>query len=203
MNTLLAASSRIAPSVKARQLLARTHQAIGWAGAAGVLLLALSLAIGLSLKAPVEGTPRAVQSGVASPAAREVQKLPVQDAFAAKPALPSEALRPLPSQREVKALLAQVQQLAVASGVGWPAAEYRLAPATDTEGAALEIRCALKGTYPQLRSLLSTWLAEVPGLTLRDLTLTRASTEVTEVEAKLVLAILLRDDDRVQARATP
>ena len=173
----------VGPGLRLRLLAARLQQWLGWPGVAGLVLLALALGLGWSAWQPTEAEP----SDLVEAVQRDIPRPAPVDA-------PAAARGKLPARTEIQALLAQIQQAAVASGLGWPAAEYRLSPATGSDAAALEVRCTLKGTYPQLRSLLTRLLAEVPGLGLRELSVTRPGSEVPEIEVQLVLAIFLQGD---------
>lgn len=97
-------------------------------------------------------------------------------------------------QDEQALLLTQIQQVAVSHGLAWTAADYKLIPAGESTPVMLEVRCTLKGAYPRLRAALAQWLRQVPGLAIRDLALTRPSSEVAEVEAKLQLVVFLRSE---------
>ena len=118
---------------------------------------------------------------------------PVPDAPAARVAPASHPVRlTLAPQDEQALLLTQVQQVAVSQGLAWTAADYKLVPATESAPMALEVRCTLKGTYPRLRATLAQWLQGVPGLAIRDLVMSRPSSEVADVEAKLQIVIFMR-----------
>ncbi|MEO8154062.1 MAG: GspMb/PilO family protein [Rhizobacter sp.] len=162
---------------------ARTQQALGWAGLAGVGLLLASL-IWLALGWQAHRMPVLDESAALAPApAAESQRLPA----------PSIAID-LPRRNEVPLLLTQIQQSVVSQGLAWAAADYKLMPATETAPATLEVRCALKGSYPKLRAVLAQLLRSVPGLTVRDLAMKRVNIDVAEVQATLTLGVLLRDE---------
>lgn len=98
----------------------------------------------------------------------------------------------LARQDEQALLLTQIQQVAVSQGLAWTAADYKLVPAGEVTPMTLEVRCTLKGAYPRLRATLSHWLQQVPGLAIRDLALSRPSSEMADVEAKLQLVVFMR-----------
>jgi hypothetical protein len=100
----------------------------------------------------------------------------------------------LARQKEHALLLTQVQQVAVSQGLAWTAADYKLVPASESVPMALEIRCTLKGPYPRLRATLVQWLQGVPALAIRDLSMSRPSSDVLEVEAKLQIVIFMSSD---------
>lgn len=163
---------------------ARAHQLIGWPGWAGILLTFVALILlGLGWRVPVDS----------NPADREG---PLQFDRMSKAASAASTSSPanetLPRRDEIPRLLVQIQQAAVSSGLGWPAADYRITPAS-TLPAMLEVRCNLKGPYPKLRQMLTQLLKTVPTLTLREVSLSRPSSASVDVDAKLVIAIFIED----------
>jgi len=158
---------------------ARTQQALGWAGLVGSgLLLAALVWLGLAWQAHRVPLP---QVSVLAPAVTEVQK-PV-----------AASVLELPHRSDVPLLLTQIQQTVVNQGLAWAAADYKLLPVTESAPAAMEVRCTLKGAYPKLRAAMAQLLSSVPGLTARDLTMSRANADTPEVEAKLTLVVFLQD----------
>ena len=166
--------------LRTRILVARAHDLWGWAGWLGIASLAAALFIAGSVRMQRSQSPAMGPK----PEARAPALLPKA----------SSLQRPgLPALSELSTLLQRLEQTAVASGVGWPAAEYRLVAATETEPASLEVHCRLKAPYPKLRAMVTAAMTSTPGLTLRDLSLSRSSSTTSDVDAKLVLAILFMD----------
>lgn len=130
---------------------------------------------------------RAHQADLAASVAQPVALTPV--APVTPPAPPVRLA--LARHDEQGLLLTQVQQVAVSQGLAWTVANYKLVPATESAPMALEVRCTLKGTYPRLRATLAQWLHGVPGLAIRDLVMSRPSSEVSDVEAKLQIVIFM------------
>ncbi|MCR5881417.1 GspMb/PilO family protein [Rhizobacter sp. J219] len=100
----------------------------------------------------------------------------------------------LARENEQALLLTQIQQVAVSQGLSWAAADYKVLPAGEATPASVEVRCTLKGTYPRLRGALAQWVQQVPGLAIRDLSLSRTSSDVADVEAKLQLVVFMRSE---------
>lgn len=101
------------------------------------------------------------------------------------------ALIRLPSANNVPVLLRRFEIAAKANGLAWPRAEYVMLAATTEEPAALEVRCVVKGPYPNLRKFLTSLLLDTPTMTLREFSVGRPSVEAAEVEAKLVFVVFL------------
>lgn len=178
----------LAPMLRhSRVWFARTQEAIGWAGVAGLASMTAA-----ALIATLAWPSRSDEPQARSPAAISLGEAPPVDLAA------SEAAPPIPPQlvhpSDVPLLQRQIKQIAVANGLGWPAADYRITPATDSQPSSLEVRSAFKGPYPRLRSMLLQVLREVPAATLRELSLSRGSSDAIEVEAKVVIAVLLQDN---------
>jgi len=155
---------------------ARWEQRVGWPGLLGVaLLIAGVILVTVGRPDPLApqslGVPRALRG---------------QPAVAAIPDVPT-----LPPVADVPLLLTRIQRAALDQGLGWPRADYRLNAATDDTPASLDVRCVLKGPYPQVRRFVTTLLQDLPTLTLREFSLSRPNSEVAEVEAKLSLVVYL------------
>lgn len=165
----------------ARVALARGEQLVGRTGLLGIALLTLSAAwIGWAWNAHQRAMTQVSAADAVAPAVDR-----------SSPDAPRLAL---PSAKDAALLLTLVQQTVTAQGLAWSAAEYKRTAATDSAPAALEVQVTLKGTYPQLRAALAGWLEGVPGLALRSLRMSRATSETAEVEAQLALAVYLSDE---------
>lgn len=175
---------------------ARAEQAIGKAGLCGVALMVVALVVvGLawSERSRADLAPSAADSGV------DLVRAPV--ASQANPPFAAEPEPELAVVGDVPLLLTQVKQIALGNGLGWTAADYRITPATDTQPASLEIRSTFKASYPRLRKMLSQILREVPASTVRELNMSRPSSDIAEVDAKLTIAVLLQDAPPAPSRA--
>ena len=170
-----------------RVLAARTLQLIGWAGVVGVALMLAAAAI--VAIAWTQRSPRA--DVVVAPSPKLVRAVSESDVTDLPPLQFSD-------KSEVPLLVTQIAQAANANGLTWPAAEYRIVAATQEKPSSLEVRCVLRGSYPRVRSMLGQLISGVAGFSLRELSMSRPSSEVAEVEAKVVMAVFLRDDAPVQ-----
>ena len=157
---------------------ARVFLSLGWAGVAGLALLALALYM-------------VVQTCLMRPA--ELPVSPVSPDVPLTPVVSPAPILTLPSRDDVPSVLAAIESAAVTAELGWPAAEYRVVAATDSEPARLEVRSQLKGSYPKVRGLVSRLMADVRGLTLREFSLSRPNAETADVDARLTFAVFLRD----------
>lgn len=170
---------------RARVLLARAQQRVGWAGVAGIALMLSALTVvflaGSSrpiLPIQVDQPGVAAPQVVAPPPAAQIAQIP----------------QVLPSRADAMRLLEEIQRVAVANGLGWPAADYRFVAATADKPPSLEVLCALKGPYLQLRRMLTQLLRTVPAFTLRELSISRPASDSVNIEAKLVMVAFLRDE---------
>lgn len=109
----------------------------------------------------------------------------------------AKGLPALPAATTVPLLLTRLQRVAVAQGLGWPRADYRLNAATDDTPANVDVRFTLKGPYPNIRRFVATVLQDTPTLTLREFSLSRPNSSVPDVEAKVSLVIYLADQPSV------
>ncbi|MBI3346943.1 MAG: hypothetical protein HY020_06995 [Burkholderiales bacterium] len=99
-----------------------------------------------------------------------------------------------PASSDIPLLLSRIQRAAVKQGLGWPRADYRINAATADSSATFEVHCTLKGPYPAVRGFVTALLQDTPALTLREFSLSRSSTDVPEVEAKLSILIHLASE---------
>lgn len=102
--------------------------------------------------------------------------------------------RSFPVSSDIPLLLSRIQRAAVKQGLGWPRADYRINAATADASATFEVHCTLKGAYPAIRGFVTALLQDTPALTLREFSLSRLSTDVPEVEAKLSILIHLASE---------
>jgi hypothetical protein len=174
--------------VRVQVLAARMLQLVGWAGVAGLMLmLAASTIVALAwVQRSAQVLPVIATDSKLAPAPRD------------QPVEPTRL--ELSDKGEVPLLVTQITQAAKANGLTWPAAEYRIVAATQEKPASLEVRCVLRGSYPKLRSMLAQLINGVPGFSLRELSMSRASSEVADVDAKVVMAVFLRDEAPARAR---
>lgn len=169
-------------SWRVRVAAARAQRALGMAGIAGLVALLVGLAVGWAVwtrhqqfldeggAQALEAAPRAA----ASPA-------PVREAAPVR----------WPDAGDVPTLLARMERAAVREGLGWPQADYRVLPATAELPASLEVRCTLKGPYVAIRRFVTILLLDQPTLTMREFAISRASTEASNVDARLTVVVYL------------
>lgn len=166
----------------ARIALARLHQRVGAAGIVGLILVAIA-AVGGGLswheQWHFESEMRAGAASTTIAAATRYQRVV------------SPPLRPV---SDVSLLLARMERAAVQQDLGWPQADYRMNAAGDDAPASLEVHCALKGPYPNIRRFVTTLLQDTPTLTLREFSVSRQTAETNDVEAKLGIVVYLASD---------
>lgn len=177
--------------VAAHVAIARLRQLVGAPGLLGLALLAAATV-------------------TASLAWRQHHRLEQDTAAAALVAEPSspivpEVVRPRPSSvaharmppmSDASLILSRIERAAVAHGLGWPKADYRVEPAAEDRPSSLEVRCVLKGSYIAIRRFVGTVLGDAPTLTFREFSVARDSTESSVVEAKLTMVVYLASPPR-------
>lgn len=178
----------------AQKWLAVAHQGIGWPGWIGVALLAVAAYVAVPSHA------LEMPSGKAS---SDQGRSLVAETAVPSPADPTAATgsRVLKTRGDVPLLVTLMERAAVDSGLAWPGAEYRVAPMTDRSLAQLQVRFRLKAPYPKLRQMLVQLTDTIPGLIFQEFSLTRATSQQVEVEAKLRIDVLLDEEDGAQAIA--
>lgn len=160
-----------------RASLARLHQRVGLIGLLGMVLLVLAILIAWRA-ARVPASMGAAAVVRAPPTVLHAEELPT-------------SLPRLPPLAEVPRLLKRVERTASDSGLPWAQANYRVQAATADSPPSLEVRCALKGSYPNLRRFVTGLLLDHPSLALREFSLRRPNAETSELEAALTLVIYL------------
>lgn len=161
---------------------ARVHRAIGTAGIAGLLAMAVGAALGWDAWTQQQ---RSVAEQMLESARR-----PVAPAAPAVASVEPVRMR-WPSASDVPVLLGRMERAAVEEGLGWPQADYRVTAANGDSPASLDVRCTLKGPYPAIRRFVTTLLLDQPTLTLREFGITRANADASNVDAKLTFVVYL------------
>jgi Tfp pilus assembly protein PilO len=103
----------------------------------------------------------------------------------------------LPAAAEIPQLLKQMEQAAIQNGLEWRSAEYRIVAATALMPGSLEVHCGITGSYPKLRGMVVQLIRSVPALSIREFSASRSTAESIDVDAKLVLAVFLRDESAI------
>jgi hypothetical protein len=158
-------------------VLARAVQRVGASGCLGLVLMAAAAVV-----VGVERGLEPVVHDLPTPAARVT------------PTMGGVQSPRLPPQSELPVLLTRMQRAAVAQGLAWPKADYRVTPATDDQPAALDVRLTLEGPYLAVRQFVAALLLDAPTLTFRDLSVTRPSADAPTVEAQVAIVVFMAPD---------
>ena len=151
------------------------RRACGWPGLVGLTLLAGA----------------GIDIGRTMAAAARLDALPVATAVAPHRSTSAPAATLLLEESDLPGLQRELAARAAASGMPWPAAEYRMLPMNETLPAAYEVRCTLKGPYPAIRRFIVETLAGTPPAALREFSLARATADNADVEAHLRFVFFL------------
>lgn len=170
-----------------RLLVAKVLERCGWAGVAGLGMLASAAMIVSS------------ERSLVAPASISSLHVEQPSGAPAKVNMPTQAVR-LPTAVDVPVLLARIERAAVQERLGWPRAEYRLEHATADKPLNLNLNVKLQGPYVNVRRFVGAILRETPSLTLRALQISRANSDSSEVQAQLTVVIFLASDDQVGNR---
>lgn len=176
----MSTTARLRASELLKVAVARLLDAIGWVGILGIVLAAL--AAGMLTWARTQQPRPLPPAPPPVPAPLEMPAPP-----------PAAAMPPLPTMADTPTLLGQMQDLMRTKGLPWTQAEYRATPLSPDALATFTIHTALKGPYPQVRSVLTALLDSQPALALEALSITRINADVAEVEAKVAFVLYMGD----------
>jgi hypothetical protein len=165
--------------------LLRLRADLGMAGLAALGLLALALAVNLIVLRPLEARSQSLKASLAAQTAQR----------GAQPARSGEKLAGvyefLGREEATTDWLAKLHAIGQASGVALHSATYKAQP--PAEGGSrigrFEIVMPAAGTYPQLRQFIGRALAEIPVLSLDQLSIKRESRDEGEVHAELRMTL--------------
>ena len=167
----------------------RAQQALGWAGLAGLAMLSVSMVwFALAWSAHDQPLPDV--------------KAPAPLAIEGPDRTNTTQLLNWPHRNEQALLLKLIQKIVVANGLPWSAAEYTVTAATETSPTTLEVRTSFKAPYPRLRATLTQLVRDVPGASIRELSMGRSTSDLPDVDAKLTMLVFLQDE-ATAARARP
>ncbi|MCW5581326.1 MAG: hypothetical protein KIS72_08295 [Luteimonas sp.] len=162
----------------------------GWAGGLGGGLMVAALAGGLLLDRHVEGA----RADLARERARLMRaELAAREgpADSDRARLERFYARRFPGESELPARLGKLYAAAGTHGIAIRRVDYRMVaePATPLQRVALVL--PVQGDFPRIHAWLSAVLVELPELALEGLSIRRAGSEASTLEAEIRLAILV------------
>ena len=166
-----------------RAKLARLPHELGALGLGALLLLAAVAMFHFAVTGPMRERNAELQARVAGQASA-AQARPA----ASTPAKVAAVYDFLRKDEQATDWLAKLHGIGTATGVQLKSASYRTQP---TEGRIVryEIVLPVAGSYPQIREFLKRSLAEIPVLSVDQLTLKRASRDDGAVQAELRMTL--------------
>jgi hypothetical protein len=166
-----------------RERLARLAHELGPLGLAALCLLAALAAFRILILTPLELRNQALHERVArqAPPAQAGAPASAPDQFAA-------VYEFLQREEEPSDWLAKLHGIGTATGVQLKSATYR-SQAAEGRIARYEIVLPVAGSYPQIRDFLKRSLAEIPVLSLDQITLKRETRNDPAVQAELRLTL--------------
>lgn len=165
----------------------------GWAGALGVVLITIGLVSGLLVDRHVADVRREL--------AREHARLLRAQATAATGQVDSERTRlarfyakRFPGESELPARLARVYAAADTHGIAIRRADYRMAAEPATPLRRVSLSLPLQGDFARIHAWLRDLLVQLPELALEGLSIRRAGSEASTLEAEIRLVLFVRAD---------
>lgn len=165
----------------------------GWAGALGVVLITIELVARLLLDHHV--------ADVRSELAREHARLLRAQATVAAGQVDSERTRlarfyaqRFPGESALPARLARVYAAADAHGIAIRRVDYRMAAEPATPLRRVSLSLPLQGDFPRIHAWLSDVLVQLPELALEGLSIRRAGSEASTLEAEIRLVLFVGGD---------
>lgn len=168
-----------------KEQLLRLRGDLGIAGVAALGLLAIALAVNLLVLRPLEERSQSLKATLASQAEKS----------GPQPARSGEKLAGvydfLGREEATTDWLAKLHGIGQATGVALRSASYKAQPPADggSRIERFEIVMPAAGTYPQLRQFIGRALAEIPVLSLDQLSIKRESRDDGEVHAELRMTL--------------
>jgi hypothetical protein len=166
---------------------------LGWAGAAGMVCL---LAATVLWWGGVRGKEEATQQ-----LRQEVRLLREKSRTTAPPVRSPDAAEQLrsfhaffPPRGQINITLRELNRLATERQLVLASGDYKFTEEKNLHLARYELRLPVRGSYPQLYSLIAAALNAMPSLALDEIVIKRESRQAGEVEAMLRLSLYVRED---------
>jgi type II secretion system (T2SS) protein M len=163
--------------------LARLRHELGPLGLAALLLFAAAAAFHLIVLKPLQARTAVMEERVARQGPRSEAPHPASSADKLNSVY--DFLR---SEGETTDWLAKLHGIGAATGVQLKSASYRSQP-TESRIQRYEIVVPVSGSYPQIREFLRRSLAEIPVLSIDQLTLRRESRNDGSLQAELRMTL--------------
>ncbi|BBL35019.1 hypothetical protein Nstercoris_01273 [Nitrosomonas stercoris] len=165
---------------------------LGIAGKVGVGLIVLALLFWMTAVLPQQQILQALQDKV------EGMQLTQSDAIGSIVLDDDQALQLfydfLPQNGAAPYWINILDQIAEENGVALNRSDYRLQLEKESRLLRYEIKFPISGTYPQIRAFIASILQAVPALALTNIDIKRETVALGQVEARLGMALYLRDD---------
>jgi len=177
--------------IRLRWVAGRVAQRLSWQGLAGLGLIIAACAFCAVVLVPLDARVAEFKTGMALPhMGRDAAASPLR---AAGPAADLDAFyRSFPADDVLTDLLAKLHGIGDEHGLALQQADYR---ASDERAAWLgqyRITVPLSATYPQLKQFLAAVLAQMPNLSLDQISLQRHAVADARVEVQLQFTLYLR-----------
>lgn len=172
---------------RARVVLGRLREAMGWTGALGLALLVVAAAIGFG------AWTKRVEAAV-SPVSPHDTAVLNSSPLTSEVAAATVPMLQLTKVGDIPLVLTRIERAVTDSGLPWTAGDYRVNPASDREAGSFEVRCTFKAPYPKVRALVAALIGSLPAMTFREMSFARSSIDSPDVDAKLSVVVFLADE---------
>jgi Type II secretion system (T2SS), protein M subtype b len=177
--------------IRLRWLARHAVQRLGRQGVAGFGLLIAAAAFGAGVILPLDARVAELKAQMSSPARERSDASPPP-----RPSDPAADLdvfyRSFPSDDELTDLLAKLHGIGDRHGLALQQADYRAADERGQRLGQYRISVPAIATYPQLKHFLAAVLAEMPNLSLDQLSLQRHAVADPRVDVQMQFTLYLR-----------
>jgi hypothetical protein len=177
--------------IRLRWLTRQALHGLGWQGVAGLGLAMAACAFCVAVLVPLDARIGGLKASMASP--HQARNVAANSLPASDPAADLDAFyRSFPEDEALTDLLARLHGIGDEHGLVLQQADYRAADERGQRLGQYFITVPAIATYPQLKRFLAAALAEMPNLSLDQISLQRRSVTDARVTVQLQFTLYLR-----------
>ncbi|HVY07909.1 MAG TPA: type 4a pilus biogenesis protein PilO [Burkholderiales bacterium] len=163
----------------------------GWRGMSGMAMMLAALLFGAFVLLPMESREDEIKARLSAPAAQPGRQASARRASGTAAGLDA-FYRSLPGDDALTDLLAKLHDVGERNGLALQQAEYRAAEERNPYIGRYRISIPATATYPHLKQFLAALLADIPNLSLDQLSLQRRTSGDATVEVQMQFTLYLR-----------